>query len=115
MLLLYSSNSKGQTKLTPVCVCYFNQNCANVKLLYCNKLPGEISDLIMVEPHLKCTKIFCFHLLKLVGRWSDNTNTNFGGVERNGQGNILQKLQVFYDKYDCSVCIYSTQYCPHRL
>lgn len=90
--LTIDSSNRKEIKLTPVCVRYFNQNVGiKVKLLYFDQLPGETSD-ILVEHHLKCIKKYSIDS-KVVCLYADNTNTNFGGVKRKGQGNVFRKLQ----------------------
>lgn len=92
LTLTIDSSNRKEVKLTPVCVRYFNQNeGVNVKLLFFDELPGETSD-ILVEHVLKCIKKFSIDS-KVVCLCADNTNTNFGGVKRHGQGNVFRKLQ----------------------
>lgn len=90
--LTIDSSNRKEIKLTPICVRYFNQNEGiKVKLLYFDQLPGETSD-ILVEHLLKCIKKYSIDS-KVVCLCADNTNTNFGGVKRKGQGNVFRKLQ----------------------
>lgn len=90
--LTIDSSNRKEIKLTPVCVRYFNQReGVNVKLLFFDELPGETSD-ILVEHLLKCIKKYSIDS-KVVCLCADNTNTNFGGVNRHGQKNVYRKLQ----------------------
>ncbi|KAL4092358.1 hypothetical protein QTP88_026878 [Uroleucon formosanum] len=89
--LTIDSSNRKEIKLTPVCVRYFNQNEGiKVKLLYFDQLPGETYD-ILVEHLLKCIKKYSIDS-KVVCLCADNTNTNFGGVKRKGQGNYTVRV-----------------------
>lgn len=75
------SSNRKDIKLTPVVVRYFTINDGvNVKLLHFDELPGETSD-ILLDHVLKCTKKYYIDS-KIVCLCADNTNTNFGGVNR---------------------------------
>lgn len=85
-------SNRNEIKLTPICVRYFTLNeGVSVKMLYFDELPGETSD-ILNEYLLKCITKYGIDG-KVVCLCADNTNTNFGGVNRKGQGNVFRKLQ----------------------
>lgn len=85
-------SNRHEIKLTPICVRYFTLNeGVSVKLLYFDELPGETSD-ILTGYLLRCVKRYGVEE-KVICLCADNTNTNFGGVARKGQGNVFRKLQ----------------------
>lgn len=86
------SSNRKDIKLTPIVVRYFTESRGvHVKLLYFDEVPGETSD-ILVEHILKCLKKFSIEH-KIICVTADNTNTNFGGVNRKTEGNVYRKLQ----------------------
>lgn len=89
------SSNKKDVKLTPVVVRYFTlNNGVNIKLLNFEEVPGETSE-ILLDHILKGINKWPLNLeSKIVGLCADNTNTNFGGVHRHGQGNVFRKLQA---------------------
>lgn len=87
-----ASNHKAE-KIFPLLIQYFKEDCGiTTKIIKVSSLKNETSETItsycltsLAEVNLpldKCTS-FC----------GDNTNTNFGGVNRKGVNNIFHKLQ----------------------
>lgn len=86
-----ASNHK-EIKIIPIIVRYFSyQSGIHVRILEVKDFPGETSD-IVTDYILKVLKN---HRLdtKILGFCADNTNTNFGGVQRKGRNNIFTKLK----------------------
>lgn len=85
------SSNRKDIKLTPIVVRYFTESGVHIKLLYFDEVPGETSD-ILVGHILKCLKKFDIEH-KIICVTADNTNTNFGGVNRKTENNVYRKLQ----------------------
>jgi hypothetical protein len=62
------------------------------KILEFSNLPGETSDLITSKMIDVLTKFGLKQ--KIVALSADNTNTNFGGLNRKGKNNVHTKLQI---------------------
>lgn len=84
------SNHKD-IKLCPILLRYFNDDGIQVKIVEMNSVRNEtaeeISDYIIsvLTKNKLLDKVVCF--------CADNTNSNFGGPNRNGTNNIFVKLQ----------------------
>lgn len=86
-----ASNHKD-LKIFPMLVRYFHPTTGiNVKILDLVNLPGETAVII----YDSLMQILEKHNLKekVVGFCADNANTNFGGVQREGQCNVFRKLE----------------------
>lgn len=91
------TSNKKSTKICPIIVRYFNFDKGIVtKILDIDFIAGEKSlDLF------ECIKksILKFNLKKkIVSLSADNTNSNFGGLMRNGKNNLFFKLSTFLDQ-----------------
>ncbi|KAL4147793.1 hypothetical protein QTP88_002142 [Uroleucon formosanum] len=90
-ILVDASNHKA-IKLVPVIVRYFSPTTGvRNKILEFSNLPGETADLI----HNQIIKVLNnFNLTeKIISYSADNTNTNFGGLQRKGKNNVFIKLK----------------------
>jgi len=91
-VLVDGSNHKA-IKLVPVVVRYFLPHVGvKNKILEFSNLPGETSDLITSKIIDVVTKFGLKQ--KIVALSADNTNTNFGGLNRKGKNNVHTKLQT---------------------
>jgi hypothetical protein len=91
-ILVDASNHKA-IKLVPVLVRYFSPTTGvRNKILEFSNLPGETADII----HNQIIKVLNnFNLKeKIISFSADNTNTNFGGMQRKGKKkNVFIKLK----------------------
>ncbi|KAL4100954.1 hypothetical protein QTP88_020978 [Uroleucon formosanum] len=90
-ILVDAPNHKA-IKLVPVIVRYFSPTTGvRNKILEFSNLPGETADLI----HNQIIKVLNnFNLTeKIISYSADNTNTNFGGLQRKGKNNVFIKLK----------------------
>ncbi|KAL4100734.1 hypothetical protein QTP88_020768 [Uroleucon formosanum] len=79
-------------EVVPVIVRYFSPTTGvRNKILEFSNLPGETADLI----HNQIIKVLKnFNLTeKIISYSADNTNTNFGGLQRKGKNNVFIKLK----------------------
>lgn len=89
---MHASNRK-EIELVPIIVRYFNPNeGVKVKLMEFKSVPGETSE-ILTSPLMS---VLMENNLdkKWVGFCGDNSNTNFGGVKRQGKNNVFTRLKV---------------------
>lgn len=91
-VIIDASNRKAE-KLFPLMVRYFEPlSGVQTKILDFCSLPGETSEVQcdFVEKVIKEKNITD----KVIALCADNTNTNFGGVNRAGKNNLFRKLQA---------------------
>ena len=90
--LITDTSNHGNIKMLPIVVRYFDpvKGVVNKKLATVS-IPNEQSETIFKE----IVKVIREESLldKVVAYAADNTNLNFGGVERNGGNNVWRKLQ----------------------
>ncbi|KAL4126106.1 hypothetical protein QTP88_010335 [Uroleucon formosanum] len=104
-ILVDASNHKA-IKLVPVIVRYFSPTTGvRNKILEFSNLPGETADLI----HNQIIKVLnSFNLTeKIISYSADNTNTNFGGLQRKGKNNVFIKLKETLNKEILGMCCYA--------
>lgn len=89
--ILSDASNHKEIKLYPILVRYFNfENGVQNKILNLSTVDGETSDILSdhifktAEQSSITKKIFAFS--------ADNTNTNFGGINRRGENNVHKKL-----------------------
>lgn len=95
-ILVDASNHKA-IKLVPVIVRYFSTTTGvKNKVLEFSNLPGETAELI----HSHIMKVVNNFDLKnkMISFSADNTNTNFGGIQRKGKNNVFIKLKKSLDR-----------------
>ncbi|ODM87768.1 hypothetical protein Ocin01_18914 [Orchesella cincta] len=86
------SNHKN-VKLMPVMIRYFTvPEGVKVRMIDIHSLPGETAEIITTAV-LKTLKEFSLSD-KLIGICADNTNTNFGGVNRKGKVNLFSWKEI---------------------
>lgn len=91
------SSNRLDNKLVPVMVRYFIPSVGiKTKLLEFDDVSGETSD-ILTEHVIKTLQSNNL-LEKVICYCADNTNTNFGGVNRKGKVNVFTKLQGKLDR-----------------
>lgn len=92
-----ASNHKAE-KMFPLLVQYFTeQDGIQQKLLKFDSLKNETSETIS-KYCLDTLRQLQIPLDKLVAFCGDNTNTNFGGLERRGQCNVFHKIKEDLEK-----------------
>ena len=91
-----TSNHKS-TKMVPIMIRFFHsKKGVLVRLLEVLSVPNETSNVMTDAIEKTLTKYEVID--KLIGFAADNCNTNFGGLDRNGQNNIFQQLKNRLDQ-----------------
>lgn len=91
------ASNYGALKLFPLLVQYFDWNKGvQTKLVNLDSLTNETSDTIVDYIRYSLAKLGI--LDKVVSFASDNTNTNFGGVNRRGTENVYFKLKTLLNR-----------------
>ncbi|XP_053967833.1 uncharacterized protein LOC128869326 [Anastrepha ludens] len=91
--ILIDTSNRKDVKILPIMVRYFSfKSGVKTKLLQINSIPGETSDIILEYVSTAIQKYSLSE--KVVALSADNTNTNFGGVSRQGQKNVYRKLET---------------------
>jgi len=88
---MIDSSNHRDIKIVPLLVRYFSlEKGVQIKLLELKALPGETSDILNEYVFNTLTKLNI--VSKCIGLTADNTNTNFGGSNRQGKNNLFKKL-----------------------
>lgn len=91
--ILTDTSNHGNIKMLPILIRTFHPTLGvQLKLMSINSIPNEKSETIereIFKNEFK-DKIFSFA--------ADNTNLNFGGVDRNGENNVYRKLQKSFNR-----------------
>jgi hypothetical protein len=90
--LSLDTSGHGSDKILPVLIRYFTPKQGTcVKVLSIESIPGETSEILFKSLSSKVNE-FKLHN-KVIAVCADNTNTNFGGVNRQGKNNLYQKVK----------------------
>ena len=95
LTILTDASNHNSTKVFPFLVRYFDlYEGVKVKILEVQSLDGETSDMIVeyVKSVIKSNALE----KKIAAFCADNTNTNFGGINRNGKNNVFHKMKADY-------------------
>lgn len=89
--VMVDSSNHREIKVIPLLVRYFDSDKGiQVKLLELKDLPGESSEIL--NEYIFNTLLKVDIVSKCIGLSADNTNTNFGGPNRQGKNNLFKKL-----------------------
>lgn len=87
------ASNHGSLKLFPILIQFFDYKTGiNSKLIYLDQLPNETSETI--STYLINTLNKFDITKKCIAFAADNCNTNFGGINRLGEKNVFNKLNV---------------------